>query len=55
MAVGTESRQETDLDSGSGETPSVSICESCPGKSVFIESGNTDGWIASDTTEEITR
>ena len=27
----------------------VSVCRSRPGKVVFIESGNTDGWIATDT------
>jgi hypothetical protein len=38
-----------------GNAPDVSVCESCPGRTVFLESGNTDGWIASDTTVEITR
>jgi hypothetical protein len=39
----------------SGEDPQVSVCQSCPGTAVFIESGNTDGWIASDHTVELSR
>lgn len=37
------------------DAPAVSACESCPGRTVFIESGNTDGWIASDLTVEPTQ
>lgn len=33
----------------------VSVCESCPGTAVFIESENTEGWIASDATVAVTR
>lgn len=33
--------------------PDISVCESCPGTTVFLEAGNTDGWIASDTTVDI--
>ena len=36
-------------------TPDISVCESCPGKTVFLESGNTDGWIASDTTIDVSQ
>ncbi|MFC7203298.1 hypothetical protein ACFQJC_07205 [Haloferax namakaokahaiae] len=35
--------------------PEISVCESCPGKSVFLESGNTDGWISSDVTVDVTQ
>lgn len=55
MAAGTQSQREVTPGVDSQERPQVSVCESCPGKSVFIESGNTDGWIASDTTQEVTR
>lgn len=34
-------------------TPEISVCESRPGRSVFLESGNNDGWIASDLTLEV--
>jgi len=37
------------------DRPAVRIRESAPGTAVFVESGNTDGWIASDTTSEVTR
>lgn len=54
MAAGRQSRADEGLDLDSVDRPEVSICESGPGTSVFIESGNTDGWIASDTTLEVT-
>jgi hypothetical protein len=37
------------------DCPAVSVCESRPGVIVFLESGNTDGWIASDTTVDAHR
>ena len=44
---------ETDAARGSEETrPDVAACESCPGRTVFVENGNSDGWIASDLTVE---
>lgn len=33
--------------------PDVSCCDGGPGRTVFIEPGNTDGWIATDLTVEI--
>lgn len=53
MAAGTQSRAEVDAPE-SVDRPEVSVCEGAPGTSVFIESGNSDGWIASDTTIEVT-
>lgn len=35
--------------------PPVRVCRSCPEKFVFIESGNTDGWIATDSAVELSR
>lgn len=35
--------------------PTISACESCPERTVFLESGNTDGWIATDLTVELAR
>lgn len=55
MPTGTQSRVDDDGEPSSPETPAVSVCESRPGRTVFIESGNTDGWIASDLTVEPTR
>jgi hypothetical protein len=35
--------------------PTVSVCESRPGTSIFIESENTDGWISTDTVVAVRR
>ncbi len=35
--------------------PELIMCESSPEKVVLIESGNTDGWIASDVSIELLR
>lgn len=35
------------------DRPAVTVCRRCPDTRVFIESGNTDGWIASDLTVEL--
>jgi hypothetical protein len=48
--IGSRS-EETTLDDE--ERPSVRLCESRPGKSVLIEAGNSDGWIASDVTVDV--
>lgn len=55
MAVGTETRKASSAESELTEAPTISICESRPGKAVLLEEANTDGWIASDTTCEIER
>ena len=41
--------RSTDADP-SREVPDVSVCRSRPGRFVFLEAGNTDGWIATDAT-----
>jgi hypothetical protein len=55
MAAGTQSHTEDARDSEPHDAPEISLCESRPGKAVLIESGNTDGWMASDLTVEVTR
>jgi len=55
MAAGTQSHSDPTTDPEPDRGPEISRCESCPGKSVFLESGNTDGWIASDLTVDVTR
>ena len=55
MAAGTQSRIDDTPDAASDDQPTNAVCESAPGKSVFLESGNTDGWIASDSTIEVRR
>lgn len=37
------------------EPPVVAACETCPGRVVFTEDGNTDGWISTDLTVSLTR
>ena len=53
MAAGRQDHAEVDAESHL--TPEISICRTCPERSVFLEEGNTDGWIASDHTVEIVR
>ncbi|WP_175454672.1 hypothetical protein [Halobellus clavatus] len=55
MAAGTRSHGDPSPESESHRNPEITVCESCPGRSVFLESGNTDGWIASDLTIEVRR
>lgn len=55
MATGTQSRGTSGTDVEQQDRPEISVCEGAPGKAIFLESGNTDGWIASDTTYEVTR
>jgi hypothetical protein len=55
MAAGTRSHLESSSEPERDDSPEISLCESRPGKSVFLESGNTDGWIASDLTVDVTR
>ncbi|WP_167599499.1 hypothetical protein [Halorussus marinus] len=55
MAAGTQSRRDADSGPTPDEGPEISVCESCPGTTVFLESGNTDGWISTDTTAAVTR
>jgi hypothetical protein len=54
--TGTEAEPDRERDGEPDSTvPEITVCESGPSTSVFLESGNTEGWIASDTTLEVTR
>jgi hypothetical protein len=55
MEADTETRSVEDPEPSPEDGPRVSVCESAPGTAVFIESGNTDGWIASDHTVDLSR
>lgn len=48
-------RQAVELESDERDRPPLRICESRPGKFVFIERGNRDAWIASDDTVDVVR
>ncbi len=55
MSAGARSRTDSRRESESEQVPTVTVCEGCPGRSVFMESENTDGWIASDHVVDVTR
>lgn len=55
MADNTQPHTDLVGDAIDDEGPEISVCESCPGRSVFLEAGNRDGWIASDVTIDIPR
>ena len=52
MSTGTHSSPSSRADSTPDDGPDVVVCETCPGRSVFVESANRDGWIATDLTVE---
>jgi hypothetical protein len=52
MSTGTHSSPTRRTDSAPDGDPDVLVCETCPGRSVFVESANRDGWIATDLTVE---
>lgn len=55
MPTGTQSDTADETSTVSQSRPEIAVCESSPGKAVFLEAGNTDGWIASDLTIDVTR
>ncbi len=55
MATGTQSSPSGNSGTEDPQRPEIRVCESCPGTSVFLESGNADGWIASELTVDVDR
>jgi hypothetical protein len=53
MAVGTQSNTTPNPEDEQASTPEISVCESRPDRTVFLEADNTDGWIASDMTVDV--
>ncbi|MGQ4557029.1 hypothetical protein [Halobellus sp. GM3] len=53
MAVQSQANQELASAEVDESGPTISVCETCPGTVVFLEAGNTDGWIATDTPIEL--
>jgi len=49
MAAGTHKSLDRNSSSPENE-PAVLVYETCPGRSVFVEAGNSDGWIATGLT-----
>lgn len=48
MPLSSPSERETTSGQQPGPETDVAAYESCPGRLVFLENGNTDGWIATD-------
>lgn len=46
-----ETAAETDAET---DTPTLTLHETRPGRNVLTEEGNSDGWIASDLTVDVT-
>ena len=55
MSTGVQSEIDRSVDSSSENRPELSVCESAPGTAVFVELGNSDGWIAIDEPAEVSR
>ena len=53
--VPPEDETAADADAAVVDPPELSACESSPGRVVFVESGNSDGWLSTDYTVEPTR
>jgi len=52
MDARTQSHAESE---SAAAGPEITVCESGPETAVFLETGNTDGWIASDVTVDVRR
>ena len=55
MSTEKQSRTGRATESTSEDRPELAVCESAPGKAVFIECENSDGWIAIDGAVEVTQ
>lgn len=42
-----------ETDTPDSDVPTLTACETCPDRTVLLESGNTDGWMASDLTVSV--
>ncbi|SDJ79369.1 hypothetical protein SAMN05216226_109102 [Halovenus aranensis] len=50
-----ETRPDESVEPAPERRPRLTVCESRPGRAVFLEAGNADGWIASDVTVDFSR
>ena len=55
MSIGRQSETGQAVESASEDRPELAVCESTPGKAMFIELENSDGWIAIDGPVEVTQ
>jgi hypothetical protein len=52
MAATSDSDAESTPAFASEDSPEISVCEGSPGRVLFMESGNSDGWISTDFVVE---
>lgn len=50
MATTSHPSPTRQSDSAPDGDPDVLVCETRPGRSIFVESGNVHGWISTDLT-----
>jgi hypothetical protein len=55
MPVQSQADSEAPSAQQVGSNPTISVCETCPGRVVFFEAGNSEGWIATDSPLELDR
>jgi hypothetical protein len=55
MVTGTRTHGTPESTASERSVPEISVCEGGPGRTVFLESGNTDGWLSSELTVEVRR
>lgn len=55
MVAGSRLEQDAESTSTVHDDCTVTACESRPGRFVFLESGNTDGWISTDLVVDLER
>ncbi|WP_195892468.1 hypothetical protein [Halopiger goleimassiliensis] len=53
--MSTARRPQDHADDEARSVPAIAVCETRPGRAVFLESNNDDGWIASDTIVDVQR
>ena len=53
MVAGIQSHADAEPEPDPDPSPEISVYESSPGQRIFLESGNTDGWISSDVTVDV--
>lgn len=55
MATSSHSSPKHRSDAAPGGDRDILVCETCPGRSVFVEAGNRDAWISTDLTVDLGR
>lgn len=53
MEAVSTSERDNSMDAPTDYDTGIKACESRPGRLVFLENGNTDGWIATDLAVDL--